>query len=244
MRKLTQQIVTVALLYFLGISCRSDRQKAHTQVPLQAKREGGLQTEMLEKQPLGKHWNIAYLPDGRILMAEKNGIVGIIEHGFLGQIPYLDLRDSVIKRKGYYLEGLIPDPHFDKNHLLYVMYMPKSTRKGKLKPQIVRYREDSISKKPTMEAILRNSDCFRFKPLHTNEGRKLTHAAVVSSGDWNGSLLFMGLLDDAIHRATFHSGNVFQTVRIDTYCKGKLSPMSIISMCPDGKLCMTGDKVD
>jgi glucose/arabinose dehydrogenase len=64
----------------------------------------------------------AFLADGRILIAEKGGVVRVVEEGRLLPQPLIDLSDRV---NDYYergLLGLAVDPQFESNGYVYLLY--------------------------------------------------------------------------------------------------------------------------
>jgi glucose/arabinose dehydrogenase len=65
----------------------------------------------------------AFLPGGRILVAEKRGVVRLVVNGRLRRRPLVDLRGGV---SDYGYRGLLavePDPRFARNGYLYVLYV-------------------------------------------------------------------------------------------------------------------------
>jgi glucose/arabinose dehydrogenase len=65
----------------------------------------------------------AFLPDGRILVAEKKGLVRVVSKGKLRRRPLVDLRARV---SDYGYRGLLaiePDPNFAANGNLYLFYV-------------------------------------------------------------------------------------------------------------------------
>ncbi len=71
--------------------------------------------------------DFAFLPDGRLLVAEKHGIVRIFENGRALTRPFVDL-SSRVDTDGY--RGLLAvqvDPEFVTNHYVYLLYVRKST---------------------------------------------------------------------------------------------------------------------
>jgi glucose/arabinose dehydrogenase len=63
-----------------------------------------------------------FLPDGRILVGEKNGLVKLIEDGEVASTPVLDLRDKVNSALYRGLMAVAVDPDFDTNGFVYVAY--------------------------------------------------------------------------------------------------------------------------
>ena len=65
---------------------------------------------------------MAFLPDGRILIAEKRGVVRLIKNGRLGDTPVVDLSDHVSTYWDHGLLGLVADPQFAINGYVYLKY--------------------------------------------------------------------------------------------------------------------------
>jgi glucose/arabinose dehydrogenase len=66
--------------------------------------------------------SFAFLPGGRMLIAEKEGLVKMWQRGSLLRVPVLDLRDRV---DTYYYRGLLtiePAPDFARSGHLFVLY--------------------------------------------------------------------------------------------------------------------------
>jgi glucose/arabinose dehydrogenase len=64
----------------------------------------------------------AFLPDGRILVAQVNGLVRVVRNGKVLGRPFLDLRGRTNTENLRGLVGLEPDPAFAQNGHVYVMY--------------------------------------------------------------------------------------------------------------------------
>ena len=73
--------------------------------------------------------SFAFVPDGRILFAEKVGRVRAAEAGRLIAKPLLDIRFEVDDSELRGLLGLAVDPHFEKNGYIYVDYVHTGGRK-------------------------------------------------------------------------------------------------------------------
>jgi len=58
----------------------------------------------------------------------------------------------------------------------------------------------------------------------------------VTTGAWNGSLLFTGLFDKALHRAIFDPNDPKKITKVETYMKGQLGRLRAITKGPDGKI--------
>ena len=63
-----------------------------------------------------------FLPDGRILVAEKEGVVRVIKNGQLLTTPFIDIRDRVNAYWDRGLIGIAADPDFAANGHVYLMY--------------------------------------------------------------------------------------------------------------------------
>jgi glucose/arabinose dehydrogenase len=82
-----------------------------------------------------------FLPDGRILVGEKEGLVRLIEDGEVASTPVLDLREKVNSALYRGLMAVAVDPDFDQNRFVYVVYSAR--------------REDVDSKKATYVVVSR-----------------------------------------------------------------------------------------
>src|SRR5438552_12386514 len=62
---------------------------------------------------------IAFLPDGRMLVAEKRGRVWMVQNGVVAPAPLWHGEDEVLNVNDRGLLGLAVDPHYAQNHYLY-----------------------------------------------------------------------------------------------------------------------------
>jgi glucose/arabinose dehydrogenase len=65
----------------------------------------------------------AFLPDGRVLIAEKAGLVRVLKNGALLATPFIDLRSRVNAYWDRGLVGLAADPSFATNGFVYFYYV-------------------------------------------------------------------------------------------------------------------------
>src|SRR5438105_7450727 len=65
---------------------------------------------------------MAFLPDGRILVAEKAGVVKVIKNGIVLAQPFIDLSASVNNYWDRGVTGIVPDPNFTTNGYVYLFY--------------------------------------------------------------------------------------------------------------------------
>ena len=63
-----------------------------------------------------------FLPDGRILVAEKNGLVRIVDDGKLARKPLLDLRGRINRNFFRGIVNVTVDPEFPAKPFVYVAY--------------------------------------------------------------------------------------------------------------------------
>lgn len=64
----------------------------------------------------------AFLPDGRLLVAEKSGLIKVVKAGSVLATPLVDLRHAVNDYWDRGLGAMVPDPDFATNGYLYVFY--------------------------------------------------------------------------------------------------------------------------
>lgn len=99
----------------------------------------------------------ARLPDGRILIAEKQGTVRVLKNGVLLDTPFIDLRSRVNDYWDRGLIGLAADPDFATNGHVYLAYVyehdatrydaPKTSR-------LTRVTATGDTASPTSEVVL------------------------------------------------------------------------------------------
>jgi len=88
-------------------------------------------------------WDLTFLRDGRILFTEREGRVRIIEHGDLVGEPALSIKVAQGNKMG--MLGLAQDPHFERNHFIYIAYdyevtVPPEDPDPPYRLRVVRYR--------------------------------------------------------------------------------------------------------
>ncbi len=66
--------------------------------------------------------NLAFLPDGRILIADKHGVVRVYKNGALLPTPFIDISDRVNDYFDHGLIGIAVDPNFATNNYVYLLY--------------------------------------------------------------------------------------------------------------------------
>lgn len=64
----------------------------------------------------------AFVPDGRIFLVEKRGVVRVFEDGALLPTPIIDIQDRVNNAEQRGLLGLAVDPDFRENGYVYLFY--------------------------------------------------------------------------------------------------------------------------
>jgi len=66
--------------------------------------------------------NFAFLPDGRVLLVEKTGVVKMLKNGSVLPTPFIDLTSRVNSYWDHGLLGIAVDPNFATNGFVYVLY--------------------------------------------------------------------------------------------------------------------------
>jgi glucose/arabinose dehydrogenase len=102
----------------------------------------------------------AHLPDGRILIAEKSGLVRLYKNGAVLDEPFLDLRGRVNDYWDRGLLGLAVDPDFARNGFVYLLYTYEndaSDYEGPKTGRLARYTAVGDSASPDSEAVLLGS---------------------------------------------------------------------------------------
>lgn len=65
---------------------------------------------------------IAFLPDGRFLVAEKRGLVWMVANGVAANTPSIDLQSEVLDLYDRGLLDVAVDPNFNTNRYIYLLY--------------------------------------------------------------------------------------------------------------------------
>lgn len=116
---------------------------------------------------------IAFAPDGRMFICEKDGAVKIFKNGSLLGSPFLNLSVSTESERG--VLGIAFDPNFTTNNFVYIYY---TTNSGSLNPpqtpknRVSRFTASGDTAAPGSEVILldnipsdagnHNAGCLRF----------------------------------------------------------------------------------
>ena len=66
--------------------------------------------------------SLAFVPGGRLLIAEEAGVVRVYKNGALNATPALDIRARVCSDGERGLMAVAVDPQFESNHFIYVYY--------------------------------------------------------------------------------------------------------------------------
>jgi len=65
---------------------------------------------------------LAFTPDGRLLVAEKRGVIRVIENDVRLPVPFLDIEAEVLGDEDRGLLGIAVDPKFAENGHIYILY--------------------------------------------------------------------------------------------------------------------------
>lgn len=65
---------------------------------------------------------VAFLPDGRMLVVQKSGLIRIAQDGEVLPEPFLDLRDEVLDHHDRGLLGIAVDPDYETTRRIFVSY--------------------------------------------------------------------------------------------------------------------------
>lgn len=79
-----------------------------------------------------------FLPDGRILVGERAGLVRLVEDGRLSDLPVVDLREQVNTEFFRGLVALAVDPDFEINGFFYVVYSVRQPERDPKASTVVR----------------------------------------------------------------------------------------------------------
>jgi glucose/arabinose dehydrogenase len=103
----------------------------------------------------------AFLPDGRILVGQVDGLVYVVKDGTTLERPFLDLRRQVNTERMRGLVGLEPDPDFASNDHVYLMYVydDRSTpADGPKAVRVSRFTADGDRARRSSEVVILGGD--------------------------------------------------------------------------------------
>ena len=101
--------------------------------------------------------DFAFLPDGRILIAEKSGLIRIAINGNVQSTPFIDLRDQV---NDYWDRGMLSvavDPNFSANGHVYFLFTyenNESNYSGTKTGRLIRVTASGNTANPATEVVI------------------------------------------------------------------------------------------
>lgn len=174
---------------------------------------------------------IAHLPDGRMLIAEKAGVVRLLKDGVLQPVPFMDIRDWVNSHHDRGLLGLAVDPDFGTNGYIYLLFTYDDDAvddSGPKTARLARYTASGDSADPWSQAVLLGnwvgSSCNNFPPgvdciPSDSESHTVGNVRFAPDGTLFVSLgdgaRYDGVDDDALRAQDLHSlaGKVVRITR-------------------------------
>jgi glucose/arabinose dehydrogenase len=168
MRLLTLAGATgIALLILLAVTGGSETGPAaaqHSQMP-----EGF--THDVVAAGLTGPTSFAFLPDGRVLVAEQSGVVRIIRDGAVRAQPFVDFSDQVNDFRERGLLSLAVDPEFAGNGFVYLLYAYENDPtdpEGEKTARLTRVTARGDAALPGSEVVILGREvadtCDRFPP--------------------------------------------------------------------------------
>jgi glucose/arabinose dehydrogenase len=103
----------------LGVSAGCSA--AQTQSPAAPTADVGAYSVAVVASGLDLPWGLSFLPDGTMLVAERNGALRVIENGVLRPEPVSGVPDVFAEGQGGFFEAQ-PHPRFAENRLVYLTY--------------------------------------------------------------------------------------------------------------------------
>jgi glucose/arabinose dehydrogenase/cytochrome c553 len=89
--------------------------------------------------PLDTPWGIVFLPDGRMLVSDRIGLIRVVEKGVLQSEPVRGTPKPYVRQDGGFLD-LIAHPDYAKNGWLYLAYTETGKARGSSMTVVVRGR--------------------------------------------------------------------------------------------------------
>lgn len=82
--------------------------------------------------------DLAFLPDGRLLVAEKNGLISAVAKDGKATLPFLDLRQKVNSTLFRGIMDVTVDPDFVAHPFVYVTYTSTGAGRSSTSPTVIR----------------------------------------------------------------------------------------------------------
>ena len=200
-------ISSLIVFIFIFTQCLSEEETVTSPPVYRLFERNNLEYTVLSDQ-LDIPWQMAFLPDGGILITERNGIVKIFKNGVLNSEPWLDLRDSLktpsaatVSNSG--LTGIALDPDFSENGYVYLGYSYHAAGVNYDYNKLVRYKENPETGQPEFDRVLldklkgrtmHNSGQIKFGPdkkLYWTIGDRHERGSAQDLDDESGSILRM-----------------------------------------------------
>jgi glucose/arabinose dehydrogenase/endonuclease YncB( thermonuclease family) len=125
--------------------------------PAQAQSSGGGFVEELVASGLNNPTSFTFLPDGRILIAEKSGIVRVYKNGQLLATPFIDIRGQVNDYWDRGLLGIAADANFATNGYVYLLFTYENDPvqyEGSKTARLIRVTANGDTAAPSSEVVI------------------------------------------------------------------------------------------
>jgi glucose/arabinose dehydrogenase len=183
-------------------------------------------------QSLASPTDFAWLPDGRLLVLEKAGLVRLVAGGALQAAPALDLTTQVDQFSQQGLLGICVDPAFAGNGYVYIYYTYLAPPPGLARNRISRFHVSGDLLEPASETVLldgidastgeNNGGAIAIGPdgklwaATGDSGTGGDKSQDLSPGQWSGKILRMELDGSAAAGNPF-LGDATKEGRIEAY---------------------------
>src|SRR5262245_4566368 len=88
--------------------------------------DAGFVSELVTTLPTFGPVGVAWAPDGRMFIWQKNGVVKVFKNGALLSTPFLDFSAKVNTFNDNGMWGFAFDPNFSANRFIYITYVYES----------------------------------------------------------------------------------------------------------------------
>jgi glucose/arabinose dehydrogenase len=158
-RTLIHAVVVLCLAALPGAQAREPRAASATVLP------PGFSSEVIASGLVFPTTFVA-LPEGRLLIAEKQGTVRLLSQGVLRPEPFIDLRERINSFGDRGLLGMAVDPDFARNGYLYLLYTYEiepadPDGPGPMVGRLARYTVVGGSASPQSELVLLGTQVAR-----------------------------------------------------------------------------------
>ncbi|PSF10706.1 glucose dehydrogenase [Marinobacter fuscus] len=170
----SRPFLTALILLLMATGAQADQRFSH--------RQGEFRLETIA-EGLEHPWSLAFLPEGDLLITEREGRLRLVKNGQLLTKPISGLPNLVVSGQGGLLDVLL-HPNFEDNHLLFLSYAHRNRQGMTTRVARAVYRHEALSDVTVVfEARPRSNTGRHFAGRMAFDTQERLYVAVGDRGD-------------------------------------------------------------